>query len=91
MIVENPNRRAGLPRRIAIFNGAMELGTERPELRADPDRRIESWLLDTAMATGVISEAVVRRAKGAAGCADAPPIRPDPARCPSPSLGTGGT
>ena len=61
IVVDNAAALAPLPRRLAVYGGSIEVGTERKEYFADPGNRVASFLLELAIEKGTIPEPVVKR------------------------------
>lgn len=63
IVVANPAALAELPKRFAVYGGAIEVGTERKEFFADPGNRMASFLLDLAIEKNTIPPSIVSRIK----------------------------
>lgn len=61
IVVENPAALAELPRRFAVYGGAIEVGTERKQFFADPGNRLASFLLESAIERNLIPKSIVSR------------------------------
>lgn len=63
ILVSNPEMKAGLPARFAVFNGTIELMDGRKRFLEDKGGMIEKMLLDEAVRKGVIEDVVLKRMK----------------------------
>jgi hypothetical protein len=63
IVVRNPGRAAGLPSRISVYKGRMEVIDGASRILADSGGALEKALLDEAVRRGVIDKTVLDRMK----------------------------
>lgn len=65
ILVSNPQKKAGLPARFAVYKGAMEVEATDGQKRflADEGGAIEKLLMDEAIRRGLIDEVILKRMK----------------------------
>lgn len=63
ILVTNPEKRAGLPVRFAVYKGTIELIDGQKRFLEDKGGAVEKLLMDEAIRKGVIEETIVKRIK----------------------------
>lgn len=61
VIVENAGQVTGVPNRVALFAGVIELGTDKRSFVVDPSRALEKYLVDLALKQGAIDDKLYRK------------------------------
>jgi len=63
ILVSNPEKRAGLPVRFAVYKGTIELMDGQKRFLEDKGGAVEKMLMDEAIRKGVIDEVILKRMK----------------------------
>ncbi len=63
ILVTNPEKRAGLPGRFAVYKGAIEVMDGQKRFLEDRGGAVEKLLMDEAIRRGVIDDVVLKRMK----------------------------
>ena len=63
ILVSNPEKRAGLPVRFAVYKGTIELMDGQKRFLEDKGGAIEKMLMDEAIRKGVIEDVILKRMK----------------------------
>lgn len=61
--IRNPERLGGLPPQFAIYRGNVEVRDEEISFAADPERRLETVLLNTALRKGLLGAELLEAEK----------------------------
>lgn len=63
ILVSNPEKKAGLPVRFAVYKGTIELMDGQKRFLEDKGGAVEKMLMDEAIRKGVIEETILKRMK----------------------------
>ena len=61
VVIQNAAQLAGVPARVAVFNGVIELGSDKRSFVVDAGRELEKYLLELALKQGAIDDKLYRK------------------------------